>query len=498
MVNTRSLWLMAILCTAACAKKEEPSPSAKSSEATAMPAPAPPAAPPARAEVPITSKYPEAIAAFKQGRDLNDQLRFAEAIEFFNKAIQLDPDFALAHAHLGMLTPGVEGETMLRKASTLAAALPEAEKTYIEAALLQRQGEDARSAQLLARVGELAPGEWRVFYALGLRATNGRKFDEAIARYKQAAEANPESAVVHNGLAYAYAAQRRYDDAVAAAKKQTELLPNEPNPQDTLGEILLMAGRFPESEAAYLKAIDLSPKFAVAWEGVALARFYRADWSGGYAALAKGKQAAALPEDRVLFDFDQAWAKLGEGKPAEAMKLLDTLDQSADIKQLPQAWVEVAEARAAMSYAQGKYADAGKQLAQMQERADKSKLPGVGQKAMKRRNLVLTLAVQSKQGKGKDADKTLAAIAEASKDAPPQFGSALVMARGLQKWATGDLKGAITELSGCWEDDFVCHWELAMAQEKAGDKAGAEATRKQIGSKHYRDPAFLWFSRPQK
>jgi tetratricopeptide (TPR) repeat protein len=258
-----------------------------------------------------------------------------------------------------------------------------------------------------------------------------------------------------------------------------------------------MAGRFEEAEAAFQRALEISPKFSLAWEGVALSRFYRGNWAAGYEALAKGKEASTLPQDRVTFDFDLAWAKFGEGKPAEAMKALDALDQSPDVKALPGAWVGVSEARALMSYLGGKYAEAARFTAQASDRAAKSKLPGGEAKNRKRNSLIATIAVQAKQGKGADAEKSLAALEEAGKDGPPELASPMTMARGLTKWAKGDLPGAAAELAGCWEDDYVCHWELAMAQEKAGDKAAADATWKQISSKHYRDAAFLWFVRPK-
>jgi tetratricopeptide (TPR) repeat protein len=494
MAKLRGLVWVGFVCALACQKKESPPPAEKPSESAQPQVGPPPVQKPARAQLTITSKSPEAIAAFKKGRELADQVRFAEAVEEYKKAIQLDPDFALAHAMLGGLTPGPEGEALLQKAQSLAGALPEAERTVIEAALAGRQGDDAKAAQLMQKVAELAPGEWRVHFQLGMRATNARKFDDAIAEFRKASEANPEAAAVHNGLAYAYAAQRKYDDAIAAAKKQTELLASEPNPQDTYGEILMMAGKFPEAEAAFQKAIELSPKFALAWQGVAFTRFYRKDWAGGYAALASGKQAATLPQDRTIFDFDQAWAKFAEGKPADAMKQLDTLDKSDEVKQVPQLAIQVSEARAAMSYLLGKYPDASKYAAQMQERTDKAKLPGAVQKESLRSRLLLTLAVQAKQGKAADADKTAAELEAAAKDAPPGFAGQLVTAHGLLKLAKGDPKGAAAEMAACWQDDFICLYERSLIEEKAGDKSAAAATKKDLHTKYFRADPFLWIA----
>ena len=76
--------------------------------ACAAPAPEP-AKPAAPAEVPITSKSPDAIDHFKKGRDLLDNLRVPEAAQEMDQALKLDPDFVLAMVYKANATPGAEG-----------------------------------------------------------------------------------------------------------------------------------------------------------------------------------------------------------------------------------------------------------------------------------------------------------------------------------------------------------------------------------------------------
>jgi hypothetical protein len=45
------------------------------------------------------------------------------------------------------------------------------------------------------------------------------------------------------------------------------------------------------------------------------------------------------------------------------------------------------------------------------------------------------------------------------------------------KLARGDAKGAVGEMQKCVPTFDGCHFHLALAQEKAGDAAGAQATR---------------------
>ena len=79
-------------------------------------------------EIPITSKSPEAIEHFKKGRALTENVRNAEAVEEFNQALKLDPDFVSARAYLGIATFGGAGLKELEQANASAAGLPETER----------------------------------------------------------------------------------------------------------------------------------------------------------------------------------------------------------------------------------------------------------------------------------------------------------------------------------------------------------------------------------
>ena len=74
--------------------------------------------------VSVTTKSPEAAAAFLAGRDLADNLRIPEAQAQYRKALSLDPDFALAAAYLSTTVPGAEGDAMIERAVVLSAEAP--------------------------------------------------------------------------------------------------------------------------------------------------------------------------------------------------------------------------------------------------------------------------------------------------------------------------------------------------------------------------------------
>src|SRR6185295_5305117 len=235
----------------------------------------------------------EAIEHFKKGRDLSDNIRQAEAAQELDQAIKLDPDFALALAYRGVSAPGPEGVKDLEQANAKAGAASKPEQLLIAALLSGRQGDFAKSQDLWKQLTEAAPDDWRSHMGRGAQLYVLQKYSEALDALNKATALNPNAGPAYNMIGYGHLVQFEPGPAVEALKKYASLAPNEPNPQDSLGEALMANGQFAEAEAAFQKAISLSPAFGVAWEGVAYTKFFRGDWAGGQAAVAKANEAAS-------------------------------------------------------------------------------------------------------------------------------------------------------------------------------------------------------------
>ncbi len=311
----------------------------------------------AGAPIPVTSRSPEAVAQFRKGEALLNNLRNAEAAAAFGEALKLDPGFVLARAFHGQATPGPDGLKEIEDAAAAASALPEAERVEIEAMLASRRGDNGAAQKALARLIELAPTDWRGYYAQGVLALTEQRYGDAVQSLKKATELNPkEAAGAQNMIGYAALRQDDAGSAVSAFEEYARTLPQEPNPQDSLGEALLAAGRFKESEAAFAKAIELSPGFWNAHEGMAFARFYAGDWAGGRAALAKAKDTTTRPGDKVGLDGELAAAATAQGKTAEALQLLDASEKTAGAQPSDIAFVPVNRAQTLI--VAGRYRDA--------------------------------------------------------------------------------------------------------------------------------------------
>jgi len=184
-------------------------------------------------KMPITTTSKEALKAYIAGRDLNEKLRGAEARVQFQRAIELDPKFALAYVGLIQTAEGpTEAYPALRKALELVDRVSDAEANMIRAI------EAGVNAQLDEQRGffeanvKAYPNDERAHSMLGNHYFGIQDWEAAIAEYARALAINPDFSPPYNQLGYALRFLNRDDEAEKTFKKYTQLIPDKPNPYD--------------------------------------------------------------------------------------------------------------------------------------------------------------------------------------------------------------------------------------------------------------------------
>jgi tetratricopeptide (TPR) repeat protein len=303
---------------------------------------------------------------------------------------------------------------------------------------------------------------------------------------------NPDAGPVYNSLGYAHFAQGETGPAVEALKHYASLNPNEPNPHDSLGEALMAAGDFEQAEAEFRKALELSPQFDVAWQGVAYTKFFRRDWAGGKEAMAEGRKAAARPADRAQHDIVTAVASLAEGKSADGLKQINALQTSADATTIDMAFVPVY--RAMLAVESSKKSDAIADSERALASGTSGKLPPFASANLRRWALMIRAAAEGSSADAAGAEKTVAALQKEASARPddPNLQSAVHFAQGMLAVAQKDLKAARAHFDQCAMTDTYCHWQSFNASRKAADRAGADASRVRLARMYLRDPVYLY------
>jgi serine/threonine-protein kinase len=225
-----------------------------------------------------------------------------KGIEYFRKAIAVDPDYALAHTGLALtyaeLAAG-EGGAPLRP-----------DLAYLEA--------KQAITRALALDGQL--GEAHSVLAL-LKFTHDFDWAGAEEEFKVALQMNPGAADIYDHYGWLCGALERWDEALALVKRAQELDPLVHRAD--VATTLLRAGRYPEALEAALRCVELDD-------------FARGRSTLGWAYLKSGmpeqglaelERAAALAPENVMFRAQLGQAYAMAGKTANAREMLRQLEQ---------------------------------------------------------------------------------------------------------------------------------------------------------------------------
>ena len=302
--------LVLIMEISACSKADEPR-----SEAAAAPQ---------NTKIPITTSSEEARKEFLTARDLAERLLVTDSIAHYDKAIALDPKFALAeHNRAGVSATGKEFFDHLAKAVSLANGASNGERLLILATEAGANANTPKQKEYLDQLAAAFPGDERAHFNVGGFYFGQQDFPKAIEHYRKATELAPNYSPAFNILGYAYRQNGDYTNAEQAFKKYIELIPNDPNPYDSYAELLLKMGKFNESIEQYRKALSVDNNFIASHSGIAAALMYQDKAAEAAAELQKITEKARNDGELRTAMFGMTVLAVDGGKTSEALAQVD-------------------------------------------------------------------------------------------------------------------------------------------------------------------------------
>jgi serine/threonine protein kinase/Tfp pilus assembly protein PilF len=262
----------------------------------------------------VTTSSPEAYKYYHEGIKYDNKGDYPKVVEFMEKAIAVDPEFASAY-HVMSWAYGNQGyfaEEMkyLEKALELSDRLSDREKYRIQGSYYLNKSEITydKAIEAYEKLLELYPddlignndlavlyrsiGEWDksiekykacieaggedvVFYT-GLAANYRSKglFDEAKHVLEQYLNDVSDSAFIRNSLALHYRYEGKYDLALAEVDKALSIDPNYWRPISRKGDIYIYMGDLEKAEQEYKKLQELKEPAVYAWSLMRFARLY--------------------------------------------------------------------------------------------------------------------------------------------------------------------------------------------------------------------------------
>ena len=271
-------------------------------------------------KIAVTTSSEEARKEFLAGRALAENLRITDSIQHFDKAISLDPNFALAHLNRANVSPTAnEFFDHLKHAVALADKASDGERMVIQATEAGANANPTKQKEILEKLVAAYPNDERAHFNLGGYHFGQQEFAKAIDHYKKATEIAPDYATAYNILGYAYRQNDAYSDAENAFKKYIALIPNDPNPYDSYAELLLKMGRFDEAIAQYNKALAIDANFVNSHFGIAAALAYKGNAAEAQTELQKMTTKARSDGERRTALFGQMVVAADSGKLDQAL-----------------------------------------------------------------------------------------------------------------------------------------------------------------------------------
>jgi len=220
-------------------------------------------------EIPITASSEEAIELFINGREKFENAENEDAEILFDKAIQKDSGFALAHLYRGLSSgSSVVLRENLNKSVVLMFRASQGEKLTILYFQARANGDGEKAKEYLTNLSIMFPHDKRIQLYNAISSFNKNDFSNALIYCKEALKLDKKYAPAYNILGYTCYAMHNFKEAEKAFKAYIKLLPERPKPYDSYAEYLMKTGRYNESIAQYKKALSIDSSCSSSFIGI--------------------------------------------------------------------------------------------------------------------------------------------------------------------------------------------------------------------------------------
>jgi serine/threonine protein kinase/tetratricopeptide (TPR) repeat protein len=260
---------------------------------------------PARPVMELTTSSMEAYEYYLRGRGEYEKYYHVEARQLLERAIALDPEFAMAHLLLArtavVLFDSDLARDAMEKAFRYSAKASEKERLTITAGyaeIVERNPD--KQIRLLREIVRKYSDEKYALFDLGRLHQRRREYTEAVAVLERAVALDPDFGFAVNQLAYSYAMMGDFNEALRLFARYAELNPGDANPLDSIGETYIRMGRLASAEEMFRKALELKPDFFFEYASLLYVACLREDYPAAYHWLDELDRRAPSPSARSV------------------------------------------------------------------------------------------------------------------------------------------------------------------------------------------------------
>jgi len=222
------------------------------------------------------------------------------AFQLLKQAIELDPDFALAHSEMGLkyYVRGnrVDGEKHFQKALSLLDRLTAREKLWIRAIIEDWRGNRDQGIQNYQAYLAQYPDDSGAWFRLGYAYLQARQLEQGVEAFKKVIQLDNAGAGGYINLASCYAGLKKDEEALVNYQKAFDLNPDEATGlfvNNEYGYLLVRMEKIQEARQTFEKMIaqPVKAKKAKGYRSLGLLQMYQGQYSAAQASL---KEAVML------------------------------------------------------------------------------------------------------------------------------------------------------------------------------------------------------------
>jgi len=275
------------------------------------------------------------------GHFLLNHGRLDEAIDQFQMALGIAPDFSRAEANLTIaLTKKGRTDEAIAHLQTYVNEYPnDAQAHYNLGNALLKKGDSESAIAAYEKALSIQSLYPVAHYNLGIALDQNGRIDEAITHYREAVQEDPRYAEAYYLLGNDLLRKARPDDAIAAYEQALKNRPAYPEVENNIGLALFQKGRPSEAIVHWQKSLVIQPDSVDSLNNLAwvLATFPEAWIRNGHQALLLAERADQLSGNKnpaVLRTLAAAYAETGRFTEATAtaekgLQLANTQDNAA-------------------------------------------------------------------------------------------------------------------------------------------------------------------------
>ena len=217
----------------------------------------------------FTTTSLEAYNYFIKGRENFYDQYIKDAITTLEKAVEIDPDFAMAYLYLGYTYGNLAMDlkkaiAYYTKAKALSQAVSEKERLLIEAAYAETvEGSTEKWLEIMNTVAEKYPREIQAHVELSEYYRHREMSSEVIRHAEVILALDPTRGDAYEELAFAYANTGYDEKALEYLERGSAAIPGDPRMNLTAGQFYVKMGKIDDAIKKFKDALDIKPDFTI-------------------------------------------------------------------------------------------------------------------------------------------------------------------------------------------------------------------------------------------